>query len=261
MKKVALGLVLLAAIGLAVTVVLPGVSRIRRYEKAFSRPGALAVLTLSPVRVDLPQNAGEPNISLGYARFRLDPEAIRSIERRGNDKSVVQIEVESAWFLFMSPSANTPLKLDEPVARAFPNAPVSQYDLMLRVARAAPKTWLELFLMPEGRFQVYLAEAVGKSATPRNEQGIGLFENDEIAGIIHFGEAARPGSLNAEVFSRRGDIAQGILLKAETTEEGLKRLQEILGSFSFTMERVPEGREDIGKLIFDALRGHPKLRE
>lgn len=261
MKKVALGLVLLAAIGLAVAVILPGVSRIRRYEKAFSRPGAFAVLSMSPIRVDLPRNTGEPNLSVGYARFRLDPESIRSIERRGNDKTVVQITIEGAELLFMQPVGNNPLELDDSAALAFPNGPGTYHDRTLQVAAAAPKKWLELFFMPEKRFQVYLAEAVVKTITPRNDLGIGLFETDEITGIIHFGEASNMGGLSAEVFSRKGDIAQGILLRAATKEEGLKRIQEILGSFQFTTEHAPERREDIAKLIFEALRGHPKFRE
>ncbi len=258
MKKAAIALVLLATAGMAFLAVAPGISRIRRYEKAFSRPGALAVLSMAPVRVDLPRNAAEPNISLGYAQLWLDPKSVRSIERRGDHKTIVQIEVEGASLIFMSPGST--LELDD-TARTLPNGPVSHHDLMLEVAAAAPKTWLELFFMPEERFQAYLVEATLKTAMRLNELGIGLFEADEITGIIHFGEASNPGGLLAEVFSRKSDIAQGIHMKAATTEEGLKTFQEILGSFGFAIDRAPERRAEIASLILDALRSHPKFRE
>jgi len=147
------------------------------------------------VELELPTTEAASGISIGYAITSIRPE---SAEKVAFVNDCVVIDCNQMRFIFACP---VPLRETRPskepntwndyaplpplIPMKPPNISAAEmFDLQVRAAHTMPKRYYEIFLMNNRSFRDYIGLAVLKTFIICGENGIFIFENDNIKGFV-----------------------------------------------------------------------------
>jgi hypothetical protein len=114
--------------------------------------------------------------------------------------------------------------------------------------------------MSSQEFERLMRHTFPKALDTSNQNGIGLFETEHTRGIIRFGARARPGHVNIEVWSREGQLHQGILVHESSAEAASRIVHCVLEHLRYSVDRVPPA-DTLRAAIRDSLESHPLFVE
>ena len=110
--------------------------------------------------------------------------------------------------------------------------------------------------MPEHEFREYMISCFLKTAYMYNQNGIGIFENNNIKGVVGFGAVHEPYRMVADVYSKDTAIAQTIMVRSDSPEKTEEILLSILSSYTYLIEQ-PLDDDALNEIIVDSLGSHP----
>lgn len=203
----------------------------------------VTTLAHEPEIIDLPQFDLNTNFSLGYAQCYIDPNLINTIEFRFEIAvSVNSPESEKLFFGFFNP-------LEEDIS----------FEDELKAMRTYPKSYFQICCMTKDEFSEYLAWCFLKTSGKFNENGFGIFENDNIKGFIRFGTAYNPAHMYVDIYSKKYSINQGITVISSSPEKTRMIILSLLSSYRYLADR-PLEETALKQMVSNALSQHPKFQ-
>ena len=229
-------------------------SRITNKEGKVCEVSKLNTISHKPQKVEFSSSDSNTNLSLGYARFVLEPKKLIKIRLSG---LVLIFECEGYTIGFLPPKKPRAFSDIEYVTYFKRELlPEDAFDSQVKIANTLPKTYLQIFLMPKYEFNKHMMFCFLKTAYMHNQNGIGIFENDNIKGIIGFGAVHAPYAMVADVYSKDTAIVQEILVTSDSSEKTKTILFSILSSYKYLIEQ-PLDDTALEKAIIGALGSHP----
>ncbi len=233
---------------------IPGLTFCCIYHNIISEPLAMETLSIKPQIIELSQPNNSCVFSLGFAFVPLCPDSISSIRYTKDTGLIFKTDSNSITYYFLLP--DRPLDVNE-ITKYSKGSIKDYYDLQVRIASLTLKKYSEIFFNPH---KMWLDIILARFKTdPFNQRGIGLFETDNIKGIIRFGPKNNPCSLMVEIFSNDGNITQLITVASESPQKSKEALFSLLSSYQFTISQVPE-INFLDELIVNELGGNSKFK-
>ena len=208
-----------------------------------SEVSALKTLAYKSETIELPTLDINANFSLGYAQCYIDPNLIGTIKFL--HKHIAFIECtgsEKYLYAFFSPNRNR-----------------INFEVELKALDTYPKTEFQIFCMSKKEFSEYMEDCELKQSWTFNQNGTGIFENENLKGIIRFGSALRPARMCVDVSSKTLPLSQRILVKSSSPEKSRAILLSLISSFSYIIEQ-PLDKGELKQMAFDTLSQHPKFQ-
>lgn len=229
-------------------------SRIANKEGKVCEVSTLNTLSYKPKKIEFPSSDSNTNLSLGYAKFVLEPKEIIKIELRG---FMLAFECEGYSIVFFPPKKPRVFS-DIEYVTSFKREllPEDAFDAQVKIANTLPKTYLQIFFMSKYEFNEHMTFCFLKTAYLHNQNGIGIFENDTIKGVIGFGAAHQPYQMVADVYSKDTSIAQEILVTSDSSKKTEAILFLILSSYKYLIEQ-PLDDTALKEAIIGAFSSHP----
>jgi hypothetical protein len=230
------------------------------YKEFVSDPNRAAVLAVKPVSIDLPASSRPGNLSVGYARFDLDVNTVKSL--KVNSDSVL-IEANDYVIALMPPYNSQKLKndlvgvsqKDDQAGKTVSRYVEDPHAFNLDVVNTTPKTLTELIFMSRRTYDKYMADAFTKVNNPFCQVGIGTFESKDIKAIARFGTRSNPRHFMLELTSQsKPEIYQGIQIVSGSVETSQKVLKTLLSSYAYEITSVPDSNS-LARMISDSLTG------
>jgi len=213
------------------------------YHKMISRSLALETLSIKPQQVKLPEPNNSCVFSLGFAEMPLCPNSISSIRYNKGTGLICRNDSNSITYFFLLPE----------------NPAEITYDLQVKTANAMPINYSEIFFSKPSSIYCRIRSAyIFKVSNTFNQNGIGLFETENIKGIIHFGAKNYPYTLMADIFSKDGNISQSIMILSKSPEKGKEAMFSLLSSYWFTISQVKDSNF-LDELIINQLSSNSKF--
>lgn len=229
-----------------------------------SKPDKLKHLSAPCFEIKLPDEQQSMNgISIGYTQVPTDSANIERIKFY-EELGVIVIDSNSVSYLFMSPwetsksEPNSEELLAEPALIDSNWQPIPSeelYSIYLKTAQTMPKKYWEIFMMNGQEFKTYVVRATLKTVESYNYKGIGVFETDQIKGLLRFGSADSPSTMYAIVFSKQSDITQGIRVKSDFEGKSEDAMFSLLSSYRFLITELPE-QDQLCQSISSELEKH-----
>jgi hypothetical protein len=229
-------------------------SRIANKEGKICEVSTLNTISHKPQRIELSSRASNTNLSLGYAGLALELKEIIKIRLSG---LTLIFECKGYSIGFLPPKKPRAFS-DVEYVTYFDREllPGDAFDAQVKIANILPKTYLQIFFMPKHEFNEYMTFCFLKTANMYNQNGIGIFENDNIKGVIGFGAAHMPYQMVADVYSKNTSVAQEIMVMSDSAEKTKTILFSILSSYKYLIQQ-PLDDTALKEAIVGALSSHP----
>jgi hypothetical protein len=229
-------------------------SRVANSEGEIFEGSVLNTLSLIPLEIKLDHLSSEAVFSLGYAVVCIDQNEIQEIKVRN---ASIDVKGDKYSILFRPPFEavkTTDLALEHSydkraVLKILPDDP---FDAEVKIAQTLPKTFFQICFMSSEEFGGYMTRCFLKTVDRFNQKGIGIFETDNIKGLLGFGDASRPQQMLAMVFSKNSAVSQGIIVTSDSPERTKDIMFSLLSSYTYLIEEPPD-EPTLNKLISDAL--------
>jgi hypothetical protein len=183
--------------------------------------------------------AGTAPIALGYATLRVAD----SVESAHHDKGVITLYCNKIKYLLMVPS-------DEP-REMVDRFGIRFYDALVEIARSRPKALYEIVLMSDEAYTRHVQNIVLKCSDDMRENGVELYENDEIRAIIFLGCKADPNRLLCLIIHRKTGIGQGVYIQSSDSSNRIvleKYACALIKSYNISITQLPD-RERLNTII------------
>lgn len=228
--------------------------RIANKEGKVCEVSKLNTISHKPQKVELSSSDSNNNLSLGYASLALELKEIIKIRLSG---LTLLFECKGYSIGFLPPKK--PRAFSDVEYVTYFNRellPEDAFDAQVKIANTLPKTYLQIFFMPKHEFNEHMTFCFLKTVYMYNQSGIGIFENDNIKGVIGFGAVHDPYRMVADVYSKDTSIAQEILVMSDSSEKTETILFSILSSYKYLIEQ-PLDDTALEEAIIGALGSHP----
>ncbi|MBW8017109.1 MAG: hypothetical protein FVQ82_13065 [Planctomycetes bacterium] len=208
-----------------------------------SEVSAFKTLAHEPETIDIPNLDLNANFSIGYAQFYLDP------------NSIGKIKLLNKHFTF--------IECVDSVRHSYGFFPLHKnritFEVELKALETYPKTSFQIFCMSKEEFSEYMERCYLKKSWTFNQNGTGVFENENLKGIIRFGTTVNPNTMYVDVFSKKTAMTQRVLVRTDSPEKTRESLLSLISSFSYLIEK-PMDKNAIKQMAFDVLSRHPKFQ-
>lgn len=212
-----------AALGILALIAYPRGARCFFYKKMIASTSEN--LAAQPKSVEIACSEKTMPLSLGYAKTALPENWPTTVTVKGTAISI--FAKNGAAVVFMPPVFDTTFSDD------------GNYSWSLAVARSKRQTLGAIFRMSSAEYDELIRHTFPKANNTFNQNGIGLFETERCRGIIRYGPHAEPGHINIEVWSKRGQVSQGILIHAPDADAAFRIVECVLFNLEYSIDRVP----------------------
>jgi hypothetical protein len=238
-KKIIIAVIIAVILLTAVVIYsLPRVMACYLYYSLTSKPLALETLSIKPQKIELPQPTRRCVFSLGYAESPLCPDSIYALKCTKGTGLTCKADLNSITYFFLLPNRSPEVDV---IAKYSIYGIKDYYSLQLKIAEATPKSYSEIFFSKPSDSVLYvMLLALFKAEDIFNQNGLGIFESDNIKGFIRFGAKENPCAIQAEVFSKDGKITQCIEVVSESPEKSKNSLLSLLSSYRFILSDIPD---------------------
>ncbi len=230
--------VAVVVLGVLTVILGPRFLRCNLYSKIISNPDARRNLAahVKPIQVDYSKHTD--TLEIGYGHAALPVGWIARITRQ-HGAILINPEDEESLVL-MPPFYDSQLSAD------------GDYSWTLAAAQTTEVAMAEVFFMSFSDFETLFSRTLAKANNGLNENGIGVFETDNIRGIIRYGARDTPGCINVAVWSKHGEVCQGIIIRATSSERALQLAQCVLFHLQYSVDHVPPTSE-LKRMIDNAI--------
>ncbi len=226
------------------------------YHNIVSKPLALETLSIKPRKIVLPEPNQSCVFSLGFADIPLCHNSINSISYRPEYGLICRTDSNCLTYFFLLP--DSPLEVNTITKYSICDIK-DYYDLQVKAANAMPVKYSEIVFSDPCVMVPYIVPfALFKVNNHLNQKGIGLFESEDIKGLIRFGTKNNPCSIQAEIFSKDGNITQCITILSDSPAKSSEALLALLSSYRFTISQVKDSNF-LDELIINQLSGNSKF--
>ncbi|TVQ03612.1 MAG: hypothetical protein EA381_01285 [Planctomycetaceae bacterium] len=227
----------------------PRLARCRAYSKVVNRADASLNLQPQPTKVAIENPGASVRMSIGYADIGLPKDWAKSVTTHGSEVPAIQIAGEAGeQIVFMPPFFDTALSAD------------GGYSWYRNEASSQRVSLAKVFMMSTAEFDELIGYTLPKSLSRYNQNGIGCFATEYVRGFIRFGPKAEPGNILVEVWSKRGDLSQGMLISSRDAESASRIVQCVLANLEYSVDDVPVG-DVLQTLIRSELEKHDLFRD
>jgi hypothetical protein len=214
------------------------------HELISSEPQNLEILSVKPQKIELPPPNRSCVFPLGYAQTPLCPDYMSSILYIQGVRIVCRCDSSRITYSFFLPE----------------NPAEATYEMLVEAANVMPINYFEMFFSkPRSIYYRIMSAYILKVSQPCNRRGIGLFETENIKGLISFGLKDNPCVLHAEIFSKDGNVSQEITVFSESPQKSKEALLSLLSSYRFTITQTPEINY-LDELIINELGDNSKFK-
>lgn len=227
-----------------------GLDRYRAYSRVVERPGAHAALSAQVGTLECADEwMDTPPISLGLVRFQPESE----VQQLHAERGVVHVTLADGSYTFMAPRNDAVIPSGDIGLERF-------WNEMERIAHVQPKSFLELLMLPEDEYAIYLGRIVVKCADRRNERGIARFGNDRIEALVQLGVAKGPQHRFCLVRSKASQVVQGVHVTGDDEASVERHTCALLSSYELVVPEIP-GAAALEELVSRSIRAWYEERE
>jgi len=225
---------------------IPGIMRYRLYHKMISNPDLCKNLSENPFNIIFPTAINDEPFSIGYAQTYIPQNEIKSIQLKHN---MLYVQCENYGIMFMPPLTNKSskytaveilngIKLEKTIKN-----PQQEYDWNLKTEKTLPSDDWTILMQSKDDFEKYFHLALFKTMDSARQNGIGLFQNENIKGIIHFGSEKKPTTVKAQVYSATQQITQDIFVESDNPDISANIIIDLLANYRFTINDPPQDKK------------------
>jgi hypothetical protein len=239
MRKIRLRWAILAVCSIVI-IASPRILRIWEYLRFINRLEAKPALSSTVAKVECDGSfAGTAPIALGCATLRVAD----SVESVHHNKGVITIDCNKIKYLLMVP-------FDEP-SEMLDRFGIQFYDGLVEIARSRPKALFEIVLMSDEAYTRHVQNIALKCSDDMRENGVELYENDEIRAMIFLGCKTDPNRLLCFIIHRKTGIAQGVYIQSSDSSNSIaleKYACALIKSYNINITQLPD-RERLNTII------------